>query len=87
MSSYRHRPPDTFSVHSIANEFGENNSEIETSIEEEGRVNLNSRFLIDALNALDEEEIIFSFSDKISPVLLKNAKSNKYTHIIMPLNS
>jgi DNA polymerase-3 subunit beta len=81
------RKPNIFSIRSVANEFGENNSEIETDIEEEGRVNLNSRFLIDALNALDEEEIIFSFSDKISPVLLKNAKSNKYTHIIMPLNS
>lgn len=81
------KSPNIFSVKSIANEFGENDSEIETKVEVEGRVNLNSRFLIDALNALEEKEIDFEFSDHIAPVILKNKKSNNYTHIIMPLNS
>ena len=54
------KAPDTFSVKSIANEFGENDSKIETKVEVEGRVNLNSRFLIDALNALEEKEIYIS---------------------------
>lgn len=79
--------PDGFSVKSIANEFGENDSKLETKVEIDGKVNLNSRFLLDALNALDEKEIIFKFSDHIAPVLLKNKKDNNYTHIIMPLNS
>ena len=79
--------PDIFSVKSIANEFGENDSQIETSVEQAGKINLNSRFLLDALNALEEPEINFEFSDRVAPVLLKNKKSNKYTHIIMPLNS
>lgn len=79
--------PDTFSVKSIANEFGENDSIIETSVETAGKVNLNSRFLLDALSALEEPEISFAFSDHIAPILLSNKKSNKYTHIIMPLNS
>ena len=81
------KAPDTFSVKSIANEFGENDSKIETKVEVEGKVNLNSRFLIDALNALEEKEIEFSFSDRIAPIILKNKKSNNYTHIVMPLNS
>ena len=81
------KTPDTFSVKSIANEFGENDSKIETKVEKEGKVNLNSRFLLDALNALEEKEITFSFSDRIAPILLKNKKDQKYTHIIMPLNS
>lgn len=79
--------PDIFSVKSIANEFGENDSKLETKVEQSGKINLNSRFLLDALNALEEENIIFCFSDKIAPVLLKNTKDKKYTHIIMPLNS
>lgn len=79
--------PDGFLVKSIANEFGENDSKLETKVEVDGKVNLNSRFVLDALNALDEEEIIFKFSDHIAPVLLKNKKDNKYTHIVMPLNS
>ena len=81
------KSPDTFSVKSIANEFGENDSRIETQVEIDGKVNLNSRFLIDALNALEEKEIEFSFSDHIAPVILRNKKNNNYTHIVMPLNS
>ncbi len=77
----------TFSVSSISNEIGENNSEIKADVSESGSVKLDSRFLMDALNALDEEKVLFSFSTKISPVVLRNEKSRKYTHIIMPLNS
>ena len=79
--------PDTFSVKSIANEYGENDSKLETTIDKAGKVNLNSRFLLDALNSLDESSIIFKFSDHIKPILLTNQKSTNYTHIIMPLNS
>lgn len=81
------KTPSIFSVKSIANEFGKNDSFIETPVEKPGKINLNSRFLLDALNALEEPEIVFEFSDRIAPVLLKNQKSKKYTHIIMPLNS
>lgn len=81
------KKPNTFSVKSIANEFGENNSEIETKVGVEGKVNLNSRFLIDVLNALEEKELEFSFSDHLSPIVIKNKKADNYTHIIMPLNS
>ncbi|MBR3176091.1 DNA polymerase III subunit beta [Candidatus Saccharibacteria bacterium] len=79
--------PDIFSVKSIANEFGENDSKLEAHVEKNGRINLNSRFLLDALGALEETEVEFNFSDRIAPILLSNKKSNKYTHIIMPLNS
>lgn len=81
------KSPDSFSVKSVANEFGENESIIETKVDKSGKINLNSRFLIDALNALEEDRIKFNFSDHVAPVLLKNNKNNQYTHIIMPLNS
>ena len=81
--------PDTFSVHSIANEYGENDSKISATIspKTDQKVNLNSRFLLDALNSLSESKITFSFSAGITPVILKNAKDTSYTHIIMPLTS
>ena len=81
------KKPNTFSVKSITNEYGDNNSDIETNIEEEGKVSLNSRFLIDALNSLEETTIELEFSNSLAPILLKNSKDNKYNHIIMPLNS
>lgn len=79
--------PDTFSIKSIANEFGENDSRIETTVETAGRINLNSRFLLDALNAITDTTVEFHFSDHVAPALLKNKNDDEYTHIIMPLNS
>ena len=81
------KTPDTFLVESVANEFGENDSKIETIVEKDGRVNFNSRFLIDALNSLESKEIELEFSNRVSPTLLRNKKDKKYTHIVMPLNS
>lgn len=75
----------TFSVKAVANEYGENDSEIEAEVSEDAKVTLNSRFLIDAINALDEEKLRFGISGKLSPVVIKNEKSEIYTHIIMPL--
>ena len=74
-----------FSVASVANELGENNSAIETEVETDGKVTLNSRFLLDALNVLDSDEIEFGFSNKLDPVELKGKKDKNYIHIIMPL--
>lgn len=81
------KKPNIFSVESVASELGENNSAIETNVDVEGKVNLNSRFLLDALNSLDEKDIIFEFSAKVTPVILRNQKNQDYTHIIMPLNN
>ena len=81
------KKPDIFSVKSVISELGENDSVINTEIGEEGKVNLNSRFLIDALNSLDEDTIVMEFSANITPVVLKNTKKQDYTHIVMPLNN
>lgn len=77
----------TFAVASVANEFGENNSEIKAEVKTDGKVTLNSRFLLDALNVLDGAEVEFGFSNKLDPVVLKSKKDSQYIHIIMPLKS
>ena len=76
-----------FLVKSVANEFGENDSKIETPVNKEGKITLNSRFLMDALNVMDEDEICFDFAGHLAPVLLTNKKNKDYTHIVMPLNA
>ena len=78
----------SFLVSSIANEFGENSSEIKTKCNKDGKIILNSKYLIDALNVLEEDELTFGFSSKgLAPIVIKNAKSDNYMHIIMPLES
>ena len=75
-----------FSIRSVANEFGENDSEIEVGEVEAAKSVLNARFLIDALNALESDKIRFEFSGKVAPIVLKNLKDDRYTHVVMPLN-
>ncbi|MCL2869332.1 DNA polymerase III subunit beta [Candidatus Saccharibacteria bacterium] len=75
------------SVQSVASELGENNSDINVKVNKDGKVTLNSRFLIDGLNCLTDKQISFGFSGKLNPCVLKNQNSDDYVHIIMPLKS
>lgn len=74
-----------FSVSSVANEFGENDSEITVKVTKPNKVTLNARYLIDALNVLSDTQVIFRFSGGLAPIVVTNAKLDDYTHIIMPL--
>ncbi|MBR3135000.1 DNA polymerase III subunit beta [Candidatus Saccharibacteria bacterium] len=77
----------SFSVHAVANELGENDSEIKVeNIESDAKVVLNARYVTDALNVLSGEKIEFNFSEGgAMPVVMRNVKSSDYTHLIMPL--
>lgn len=77
-----------FEVAAVASEIGENNSEVEVKdIEKDGKITLNSRFLIDVLNVIDDEEVEFNFSTKLTPAVIHGTKTADYTHIIMPLKN
>ena len=79
---------NNFSVSAVASELGENTAAMEAEgIKTDGKVALNSRYLLDALNSTIEGKIIFSLSGKLAPVVIRNQKSQDYTHIIMPLKS
>jgi DNA polymerase-3 subunit beta len=77
----------TFSISAVASELGENSSAMEADVDADGKVVLNSRFLIDAINATSGENLTFGFSGKLAPVVIRGATSQDYTHIIMPLKS
>lgn len=78
----------TVSLHSIASELGENTSELTGEVSGSGQVTLNSRYLAEALSALDTDTLTFSFSGKLSPCILKSTKEGtNYYHVIMPLKS
>ncbi|NTW61873.1 DNA polymerase III subunit beta [Candidatus Saccharibacteria bacterium] len=76
------------SVHSIASQSGENNSEASAQATADGQITLNSRYLSEALSVVEGDEVEFSFSGKIAPCVLKSTKPDtNYYHIIMPLKS
>ena len=75
------------SMASIANEYGENASEIDAKCSRDGKTMLDAKYLLDAIGVLEEDEVELGFAASgASPVGIKNAKSNNYVHMIMPMN-
>ena len=75
------------SVTSVASQVGENTSTTSAKVKGSGKVTLNSRYLLDVLNVVEDSGVKFRFSGKVSPCVLTPASSADYTHIIMPLKS
>lgn len=77
----------TLSIHSVASELGENTSEITVGITGSGDVTLNSRYIAEALSVIEDEDLSFEFSGKLSPCILRSQSTSGYYHVIMPLKS
>jgi DNA polymerase-3 subunit beta len=75
------------SIRSVASQLGENIATATAKVKGTGSITLNSRYLLDALNVMNGEEIEFSFNGKLEPTLLVDPKNKDYKHIIMPLKS
>jgi DNA polymerase-3 subunit beta len=75
------------SINAIASQLGENTAKANGEIKGSGEVTLNSRYLIDALNAFSTDEVEFCFNGKLEPCILRSATEPKYLHLIMPLRS
>lgn len=75
------------SIRSIASQLGENTATASAKAEGTGSITLNSRYLLDALQALQGDEVVFGFNGKLEPTLLRDAGRADYAHIIMPLKS
>lgn len=75
------------SIRSVASQLGENTATADAKITGSGSITLNSRYLLDGLNALSGEEVVFGFNGKLEPTLLHDPANDDYKHIIMPLKS
>jgi DNA polymerase-3 subunit beta len=75
------------SIRSIASQLGENVATATGTIVGNGSITLNSRYLLDGLQALTTDEVSFGFNGKLEPTLLKDSGNQTYNHIIMPLKS
>ena len=77
----------TVSIRSVASQLGENTATADASVEGDGTITLNSRYILDALHALGGDQTSFSFNGKLEPCVLRDPKAEDYLHIIMPLKS
>ncbi len=75
------------SIKSVATQLGENTAQADAKIKGTGSITLNSKYLVDALNALNSDDVVFGFNGKLEPTLIFDPSSEDYHHIVMPLKS
>lgn len=75
------------SIRSVASQLGENTATAKGKVTGSGSITLNSRYMLEALAVINDDEVTFSFNGKLEPTLLTGASSKDYKHIIMPLKS
>lgn len=77
----------TVNIKSIASQVGENDAKADAKVTGSGNITLNSRYLLEGLQAINSETVVFSFNGKLEPIVVRAEDSNDYTHLIMPLKS
>lgn len=75
------------SIRSVASQIGENVASASAKVTGDGTITLNSRYIMDALHALSGDSVQFGFNGKLEPSVIRDPKSNDYTHVVMPLKS
>lgn len=75
------------SINAVASQVGENTAAADAQVKGAGEVTLNSRYLIEALNVFEGEQIEFCFNGKLEPCVLRSHDDPHYLHLIMPLRS
>ena len=78
---------EVLEVESIASQVGENKAEIKGNISGSGSITLNSRYLLDGLQAMNGQEIDFKFNEKLDPIVILDKQDDSYVYVVMPLKS
>lgn len=75
-------------VSAVSQDLGEAVEYIEIegdNIEEELNIAFNSQYLLDGLQVLEDENIIFEINDSLKPALIKSENDKNYLYLIMPV--
>lgn len=66
----------------------EGNVKEELAIEKEGidvEIGFNSKYILDAIKVIDDEEIIMEFNSSVNPCLIKPVDGDRYEYLILPV--
>lgn len=75
------------SIRSIASQLGENTANAAAKIVGTSSITLNSRFILDGLGVIGDNEVSITFNGKLEPCVIKGTEDKDYLHLIMPLKS
>lgn len=69
-----------------AEEIGDNLGEVDAAVEgEEAKIAFNSRYLMDVLGVLTEEEVALEATTASSPGVIRPVGEDNYVHVVMPM--
>ncbi len=74
-------------IRAVASQLGENNATAAVKANGSGAITLNSRYLLEALQAMNGKDVTIGFNGKVEAVLLTDPDQDDYRHLIMPLKS
>lgn len=80
-------PSQSIWIHAVASQLGENNATAKVEAHGTGAITLNSRYLLDGLQAMEGKSAQLGFNGKLEAVMLTDPDADDYLHIIMPLKS
>ncbi len=67
-------------------DYGEVIDEIEASYEGDNfQIGFNSRYLLDVLGVIEDDEVLLNFKNQMSPTIIKSPKDESFLSVIMPL--
>lgn len=75
------------SIRSVASQLGENTATAEAKVTGTASITLNSRYLLDALAVIGDQEVTLAFNGKLEPCVIRGTDEKDYLHLIMPLKS
>jgi DNA polymerase-3 subunit beta len=75
------------SISSIASQVGENTASAEAEVNGNASITMNSRYILDAIQAFEGEKIQINVNGKLDPCILTDPKDSSYLHVIMPVKS
>ena len=77
------------SISSRAEEVGDNQGEIDGSVEgevdEDSRIAFNNKYLAEVLDVLGDGEVAFEMTSASSPGVVRSTGKEGYTHVVMPM--
>lgn len=77
---------DKLIVSANSPQVGEDLAEVDAKVKgEENEIAFNAKYLIDILNALEEEDITFEMTGPLNPGVFKVKGDNTFLHLIMPI--
>ncbi len=78
--------PGKLSISSKAEELGDNQGEVDARVEgSEAKIALNSKYLAEVLDVLQEGEVALETTSPSSPGVLRRVGDDQYVHVVMPM--